>query len=335
MSLHEFLGEERLLEWFYSANSTNTGQKIGYRRVSGKIGLTNKENGVRGAWVEKRVAFFKNVLGAGMRIVPLSEPTDATRDDGFESFDTYQECDTLVLEFGGTNLQFYQKYWDKTVEMINAHKGNIVFLNDDPDLPFLWELLPNENWSRWTIAANAAVPAEVATILKCPQGSTTIDLPMAAGMEFAEFHAGEIEKVVYIGRPSGRTKHFKEYTKSPYLEVAGKEAEWSDYADLNIVENPQQRDRRAFYQKYHGCLAVYDDKHKRSGWRTGRAYHAVYAGIPVCAPQGNNGLVWCFPADTADSLQKFASLSIEKREKIWLAQKQYILNTDKVTLNFL
>ena len=78
MSLHEFLGEERLLEWFYSANASNTGKKIGYRRVSGKIGLTNKENGIRGAWVEKRVAFFKNVLAQGMRIIPLSEPTEAT-----------------------------------------------------------------------------------------------------------------------------------------------------------------------------------------------------------------------------------------------------------------
>ena len=335
MSLHEFLGEERLLEWFYSANASNTGKKIGYRRVSGKIGLTNKENGIRGAWVEKRVAFFKNVLAQGMRIIPLSEPTEATSNDGFESFDTYQDCDTLVLEFGGTNLQFYQKYWDKTVEMIKAHKGKIVFLNDDPDLPFLWELLPDEDWSRWTIAANAAVPSEVATILKCPEGSTTIDLPMASGMEFADFHAGSIEKVVYIGRPNGRTKHFKEYTKSSYLQVAGKEAEWSDYPTIEVMENPQQRDRRAFYQKYNGCLAVYDDKHKRSGWRTGRAYHAVYAGIAVCAPTGNQGLSWCFPVDSAEALEKFATLSADKREKVWLAQKAYIEKTDKIDLSFL
>ena len=45
MSLHEFLGEERMLEWFYSKNSSNTGIKVGYRRVSGKIGLTNKYGG--------------------------------------------------------------------------------------------------------------------------------------------------------------------------------------------------------------------------------------------------------------------------------------------------
>jgi hypothetical protein len=330
MSLHEFLGEERLLEWFYSQNYGNTGKTVGYRRVSGKIGLTNKENGVRGAWVEKRVALFKNMLHFGYRIIPLSEPTDPTSDDGFKSFDTYQPCDVLMLEFGGTNLQFYQKYWDKTVEMIKAHSGRIIFLNDDPDLPFLWELLPDEDWSRWTIAANATNCDEVAAILKCPNGTTTVDLPMASGMEFAEFSTGGIERAVYIGRPNGRAKHFKEYSKSRYLQVAGKEAEWEDYSGLTILENPQQRDRRAFYRKFNGCLAVYDEKHKNSGWRTGRAYHALYAGIPVCAPTGNNGLNWCFPANTAEELTKFATLPVDLRQKIWEKQKEVVEKTGKV-----
>ena len=105
MSLHEFLGEERLLEWFYSKNPSNSGStRVGYRRVSGKIGLTNKENGVRGAWVEKRVALFKNMLHFGYHIIPLSEATDATKDDGFETFDTYQPCEVLMLEIGRAHV---------------------------------------------------------------------------------------------------------------------------------------------------------------------------------------------------------------------------------------
>lgn len=330
MSLHEFLGEEKLLEWFYSKNSSNSGLKVGYRRVSGKIGLTNKESGVRGAWVEKRVALFKNMLDFGYKIIPLSEATDATHDDGFETFSDYQECDVLMLEFGGTNLQFYQKYWDKTIEMIKAHKGRIMFLNDDPDLPFLWNLLPDEDWSRWTIAANATNCSEVATILKCPVGSSTVDLPMASGMEFAEFHAGGIDKVVYIGRPSGRAKYFKEFIKSPELQIAGKSAEWTDFPEVDVADNPQQRDRRKFYQNYNGCLAVFDGKHKDSGWRTGRAYHALYAGIPVCAPTGNTGLNWCFPANTAEDISKFAKLSVDQRQKIWNMQKHIVEKTGKV-----
>lgn len=332
MSLLEFLGEERLLGWYYSKNSSNTGKTIGYRRVSGKIGLTDKENGIRGAWVEKRVALFKNLLNSNYKIIPFTEATDPTKSDGFETFDSYQHCDVLMLEFGGTNLQFYKKYWDKTVELINQHKGKIVFLNDDPDLPFLWELLPDEDWSRWTIAANATNCTEVARILKCPLGSTTIDLPMASGMEFAIFHSGGIQKIVYIGRPNGRNKYFKEYTKSPALQVAGKESEWTDYSDkITVIENPQQRDRRAFYQKYNGCLAVYDEKHKSSGWRTGRAYHALYAGIPVCAPTGNQGLSWCYPIGTSEDITKFSELLVEERKKIWLEQKQKVEAESKIS----
>jgi hypothetical protein len=153
---------------------------------------------------------------------------------------------------------------------------------------------------------------------------------MASGMEFAEFSAGGIEKAVYIGRPNGRAKHFKEYTKSIHLQIAGKPAEWTDYPDISVVENPQQRDRRAFYRTYNGCLAVYDDKHKNSGWRTGRAYHALYAGIPVCAPVGNSGLDWCFPVSSAADVSRFATLPAATREKIWLKQKDIVSKTGKV-----
>lgn len=334
MSLHEFLGEDRLLEWYYSANAKNTGLKIGYRRVSGKIGLTNNESGIRGAWVEKRIALFKNLLSSNYQIIPLSTPTEATYADGFTSFDSYTHCNVLILEFGGTNIQFYKKDWDKTIEIINSHSGRIIFINDDPDLPFLWDLLPNEKWSRWTIAANATNPTEVSKILKCPPDCRIVDLPMANGMQFAEFSSNSIDKCVYIGRPNGRTKYFKEFLKSPYLEIAGKPKEWDGY-NTNVIENPQQKDRRNFYRNYKGCLTVYDNKHKEAGWRTGRAFHALYAGIPVCSPRGNDGLLWTFPVETAEDLNKFVSLSAEKRKLIWEKQKSivdYETNIDPILL---
>jgi hypothetical protein len=332
MSLMSLLGEESQLSWFLDRYSSNTGPKIGYRRVSGKVGLTNNEEGIRGAWVEKRVALFKTLLDDNYRIDLLSEPTDATKDELSDYHSKYQECDTLILEFGGTNLQFYKKYWDKTVEMINDHKGKIIFINDDPDLAFLWELLPNENWTRWTVAANAVNPKEVGQVLGCPTGVRVVDYPMDGGMEFADFHDGENKKIVYIGRPNGRSKIFKELTKSPELVIAGKPEEWKDFPDVNVVKNPSQKDRRAFYQTYAGCLAVYDNKHKTCGWRTGRAYHAVYAGIPVCSPEGNAGLNWCYGIDTARSLSDFAETDNSFREKIWNQQKRTIQMTKKVDL---
>ena len=115
----------------------------------------------------------------------------------------------------------------------------------------------------------------------------------------------------------------------PFIEISGKPKEWTDF-NINVIENPQQKDRRKFYRNYKGCLTVYDSKHKTSGWRTGRAYHALYAGIPVCAPAGNNGLNWCYPTDTQEQLDKFATYSKEIREAIWQKQKAIVEKTGKV-----
>jgi hypothetical protein len=330
--LGSFFGEESPVSWYLDRYTTNTGPTIGYRRVSGKIGLTNNEEGIRGAWVEKRVALFKNLLDNNYKIKLFSELTDATKAELSDYSTSYQECDTLILEFGGTNLQFYQKFWDKTIEIIKEHKGKIIFINDDPDLGFLWNLLPEEDWSRWTVAANAVNCKEVGEVLKCPVGVRVVDYPMDGGMEFADFHDGVNSSIVYIGRPSGRTKIFKELSRSDGIVIAGKSEEWKDYPSVNVIKNPSQKDRRAFYQTYAGCLAVYDGKHKSCGWRTGRAYHAVYAGIPVCAPEGNAGLDWCHPVNTASQLTDFANSSRQFREELWLQQKAKIQSTPKVDL---
>ena len=318
------VNNDKELDWFFSKNFSNKGQKVGYRRVSGKIGLTSRENGARGAWVEKRISLFKKLIEFGHRIIPLSEATEATKESNIITFDGYQKCDVLMLEFGGNNLQFYKKYWDKTIEIIKLHKGKIIFLNDDPDLPFLWKLLPDENWSRWIISANAKNTEAVKNALKCPSGCRVVDFPMASGMPFEEFQHGELSYLIYIGRPNGRSKYFKEFTKSKHLKVAGKPEEWKEYVGLSIIENPQQRERRKFYQMFYGCLSVYDDKHKDTGWRTGRAYHSLCAGIPACAPVGNSGLEWCYPIETSEDIDKFILLGKEERKKIWEKQKSVV-----------
>ena len=293
--------------------------KIGYRRVAGKVGLTNQENGIRGAWVDKRLALFRAFQKYGHTVSVLSPLTDLTAAKGLIGHAEYKPCDILLLEFGGTNLQFYGDFWDATVRMIKQHRGEIIFINDDPDLPFVWHLLPNEDWRRWTVAANAAHPKAVREILKCPAGVRVIDYPMHTGMKPGTYAANHNGQVVYIGRPNGRKKHFTEYAKADNLVIAGKPDEWTEYP-FSVYPTPQQKDRRRFYKQYAGCLAVYDDKHKMTGWRTGRAYHALYAGVPVCAPTGNEGLSWTFPANTAQSEDAFANMSAEQRQVLWHAQ---------------
>jgi hypothetical protein len=326
MSLHDFLDEERELQWFYDNNKNNTGPTIGYRRVAGKVGLTKNEAGIRGSWVDKRVALFKTLGERSARIHILSKLTEETTGDGVTVSDDHEVYDTLYLEFGGTNLQFYGKDWDKTVEIVKRHKSKKkVFVCDDPDLSFLWELLPDEDWSLWTIAANAVNTDEVLRVLKAPEGVSCIHLPMDKGMQADDFNAGTIQKIVYIGRNQGRAVYFKMFNISPFLQIAGKVSEWEDYPNLTLVDIPQQKDRRAFYRNYYGCLAVYDKKHASTGWHTGRAYHALYAGVPVVAPPGNAGLDWTYPVNNAYDIETFVNLSEQERFEIWKKQ------LDKVT----
>jgi hypothetical protein len=321
MSLFEFIGEERELKWLADYNEKNSGPLIGYRRVAGKIGLTKNEAGVRGAWVDKRVALFKMLGNLGHRIELLSNTTDETKDDGTTIGNTDKLCDILYLEFGGTNIQFYGKDWNQTVEIVKRHKGKPkVFVCDDPDLTFLWDMLTDENWSEWTIAANAVNTKEVLRVLKAPEGVKCIHLPMDKGMEFMDFSPGKIQKIVYIGRNQGRSSYFKIFGSSPHLQIAGKQKEWEDYPNLTLVDIPLQKNRRAFYRDYYGCLAIYDKKHKETGWHTGRAYHALYAGIPVLAPPGNDGLKWAYPVTSPKDIEDFINLPEEKRKEIW--QKQ-------------
>jgi hypothetical protein len=326
MSLHAFLDEERELQWFYDNNKLNQGPTIGYRRVSGKIGLTKNEAGIRGAWVDKRVALFKTLGYDKYRIKLLSEVTEETKGDGVTVEDDNTVCDILYLEFGGTNLQFYGKNWDKTIEIVKLHRGKKkVFVCDDPDLTFLWELLPDEDWSLWSIAANAVNTDEVLKVLKAPEGVTCFHLPMDKGMTAEMFSDGTIQKIVYIGRNQGRSSYFKTFGSSPYLQIAGKTSEWEDYPNLTLVDIPQQKDRRSFYRKYYGCLAVYDKKHAVTGWHTGRAYHALYAGVPVLAPPGNDGLDWTYPINNASDIETFVNMPVEERQNIWHKQLDKIL----------
>ena len=318
MSLHTFLGDSEL-EWFREANQRNTGSIIGYRRVAGKIGLTSYEEGIRGAWVDKRVALFKKFFADGHRIVILSNTTESTKGDGVE-YQHKEHYDILCLEFGGTNLQFYGNDWELTVKFIDRHKGFVWFVCDDPDLSFLWNLMPDENWDRWTILANAVNADATLKALKAPEGVGFMHVAMDKYMEADTFSPGFIPKVVYIGRNQGRTEYFKEYTKSPYLRIAGKPTEWEDYPNLTLVDVPLQKDRRRFYRNYYGCLAIYDKKHKETGWHTGRAYHALYAGIPVLVPPGNDGLAWGYPVNNYIDIEKFILLSAEEREVIWQNQ---------------
>ena len=65
---------------------------------------------------------------------------------------------------------------------------------------------------------------------------------------------------------------------------------------------------------------MYDQKHALCGWRTGRAYHALLAGIPVTAPRGNPALAWAWQTDSPMDLARFIKLPTEDRRALHAAQ---------------
>jgi hypothetical protein len=292
--------------------------KIGYRRVSGKLPLTANEAGARGTWLEKRRALIAELLDRGHTVDYLSDPTPKSQAAGFLKV-PYQACDLLVLEFGGMNLMFNKKAWEETFVVIRAHKGKIVFLCDDPDLTFLWKEMPDEDWSRWTIAANATEISLVRDKLKVPTKARVIDLPFHELLPVQEFSDGDKATTVYYGRPNGRIKILTPYLLSGILTVAGRTEEWND-PSLRIVEPPAQKDRAEWYRQWRGCFAMYDQKHALCGWRTGRAYHALLAGIPVVVPRGNPALAWAWQLDSPRDLATFIKLPTEDRQALHAAQ---------------
>ena len=101
------------------------------------------------------------------------------------------------------------------------------------------------------------------------------------------------------------------------MTVAGKQDEWGD---VTAITPPEQKDRAEFYRQWRTCLAIYDSKHRDTGWRTGRAYHALMAGIPVAAPTGNPALSWTYPTDTSSQLGNLLRMTEESRQALHTEQ---------------
>jgi hypothetical protein len=295
---------------------------IGYRRVSGKLPLTADENGARGTWLEKRRAFIASLETRGHTLKYLSEPTANSEAVGYQK-QTYETCDLLILEFGGNNLLFHKKAWSETFEIINQHQGRIIFLCDDPDLPFLWKQLPNEDYSRWTCAVNAEKLEPTRLKLQIPSAAKIVDTPFHALLEPRPFRDGEKATAIYFGRPNGRLKAITPYLQSGMVSVAGKDTEWNDKT-IHIATPPQQKERSDWYRQWRACFAMYDGKHEATGWRTGRAYHALLAGIPVAAPRGSSALNWAWQLDSPKDLADLLKKTTEERKKIQEEQVQAV-----------
>lgn len=249
--------------------------RIAYRRMSGAIGVSEKEQGTRGLWWEKRRALVNYLMARKHDVLFLNRTTKHSQ--FMDTIDNARNIDMMIFEFGSSNKSFYGDDLEKTIGLANTFHGPKIFLSDDPDLPFIWDDITNvTNWSCWY---NAVRPTAIG---KQPKHINSFDMPFSSLMEPKEpINAYQKDYLVYIGRPNARGKIVKYLVanKAPW-RVFGRSEEWNQFG-VFPHEAPDQPRRPEFYSKQLGCLVIADQKHKTMGWRTGRAYHAIMAGCPA------------------------------------------------------
>ncbi len=175
------------------------------------------------------------------------------------------------------------------------YKGTIVFLCDDPDLMFTWKAIPNEEWSRWVFWFNSPFSESQQRetgYLRDEPSSKIFDAPFGSLLRLNEpsdkyFQHG----LAYIGRKDGRTKVLQSLSSAP-VSIYGRAKEWtgSGFEPMVKGEPPAQPERANFYHWQTGAICLADQKHKKLGWRTGRAYHAISAGCPVIVEKDHKAL---------------------------------------------
>jgi hypothetical protein len=260
--------------------------KIAYRRMSGAIGTSQLETGTRGLWFEKRGALYRALVTRGHTVDYVNRMTRYSQQLEEPKFDA-RTHDLLMVEFGSNNERFNGKDLDRTREMVDQHAGPIVFICDDPDLPYLWKTVGDgTKWSMWM---NATRPQPFGG---CPPSVRCYDAPFAALLPDPKPVSHEhTDRLVYMGRALGRKSTMKKILEAQLpLDIFSNPKDWKDYP-VQVHEPPTQVERSNFYGTKLGCLVLADNKHKELGWRTGRAYHALYAGCPSVVEADHPALI--------------------------------------------
>lgn len=327
--------------------------KIAYRRVSGKIITSEQDCGSRGSWFEKRKAVFEFLRGRGHKVdlvSPLSKNSSNKDWQKTIPYSAEEKYDAVVFEFAGLNKVFFEKDLEETARIAREHSGICVFICDDPDLPFLWDVVSKTSRQRWFALYNAKYPKKV-SIGKQPDFVESLDLPLPlleAGVAgFMKPQAYSLEQLqskslVYFGRPNGREKVLSSVLSTPGvgLRIFGKDADWVSIKEkygVRIHEPPTQDQRRLWYSQQLASVVLADEKHKRFGWRTGRASHALLAGCPAIVEKSHTALIeeGCFSFGSGIDLRRIAQnlrINPEQRRSLWEGSMQQMLESQKGVL---
>jgi len=242
-------------------------------------------------WWDKRLALWAGLKERGHLVVALSKPT--TESAGAWVYPPLATaCDLLMLEFAGSNPTYFAEDLAATWAIIRNHKGPVVFLCDDPDLLPEWGDLETD-YRRWQVWWNCldtgegVLPAEV----------EVIDAPFGGLLGAETLEAAEDDTLAYIGRTDGRVRRLRELLreKVPFV-VYGRGKEWDEFGGAGWIRAlPRQPLRRAILHRHLGVLGLADARHRAMGWRTGRIFHGIAAGVPAIVELGHRGLAGILP----------------------------------------
>lgn len=262
-------------------------------------------------WPETRNAILSALIERGHEIILLSQLSEGTYPD---SCLTEGEYDILMLEFGSANTLMFAKAWEASLKLVKEHKGPIIYINDDPDLHWSKsqseKLFQDEDWSRWTFAFNAIDLSAVRKMFHIPTEAKVVEFPMKSLFKRLPFADGEIDKAIYYGKPKAREKMIQAFYTTKRLAIAGVQKQYEPLG-LSVLPVPEFNNRGFLYRQYWASLALFDSRHAKIGFRTGRAYHSVLNGVPALAPVGNEGLGW---VNQLRGLEDFLGFFDESRE---------------------
>lgn len=274
--------------------------KILYRRYSGSVGVTDRERGIRGGWIEKRLALMARLKAHGHEILMASKPSQASK-GCWEVVPAGSKADLLMIEWSMTNWVFVREDIAETARYIQRHKGPIVFLCDDPEMlggcfdPRTISLFAQKTYRRWTLWLNTPYStSHLSKHLRFPRDARVVDAPFASLLATnLKPRTQYLPKLIYSGRGTGgREARLVELSRSTPIQLFGRIKEWAKLTPT--ADAPPQVDRHKLYAQYTGCLALADRQHKMTGWRTGRAYHALRAGIPTLVESDHEVLAQSF-----------------------------------------
>lgn len=307
--------------------------KIGYRRWSSPIGLSDKETCKISGWLEKRKALLRFLQSRGHQMIMLSKPTKhSAHIYNYEQHKQWEsQIDCLFIEMSNHNLFHNYDTVKESVELLARVNCPIYILWDDPELELhIWSSKFNEffiNKDKVVVFTNAEnISGNEDELLKAIYYKPHIDIketvfeffPIVGLLDYgarnsrAAFFPRKQELVYLGGGSGGRSPKLLAIKEQVPLKIFYHAKNYTFPIDGDA---PLQVNRLEFYAEYAANLGIQDKKHDTFGWLTGRGFHALMAGTPTLVEEHSN-LAKYFPTYNMQNLAEKFQYVCDNRETV-------------------